>query len=397
MSEANSPLVTEAEQPSPPSAAENPPRARTQGLTGLPLVIALVSLILAIGLTVAAYFIWHQVQQLHTEQAGVEAGVGERIQPLRASLDGLNQALQDEHQTIEGRIRRLDEDQQSIGHRISVLAALFGRSEQGWTLAEVEYLLRIANQRLQLQRDVNTAEQALQAADGRLRELADPHYLSVREQIARDLAAVKAVPVVDLDGLSATLNSALAGLDQLPIAGAHYSPALRTEGDTTDSRPTAQNIDELGRLVWGSLSELFRLREHDQAVSPMLPPEREYFLRENLRLQLAAARLALLRNDQMQYRSALSTAREWLQTTFDAADPGVQELVGQLTELAAADISPALPDVSRSLALLRQQMQLSEQQQQVLPVVPQAETKSEKIEAGHTAAGGADSDVEAPR
>jgi uroporphyrin-3 C-methyltransferase len=389
MSEANAPVVVEAAQPSPPPpASEQPPRERPQSASGLPLAVALVSLILAIGLAVATYFIWHQVQQLVTEQAGVEAGVSERMRPLSASLDGLNRALQDQRQTFEARIRKVDEDQQRIGHRITVLASLLGRSEHGWTLAEVEYLLRIANQRLQLQRDVNTAEQALQAADGRLHDLADPHYLSVREQIARDLAAVKAVPAVDLDGLSLTLTAALTDLDQLPVAGSHYSPPARTEGGNTNSPPTAQNINELGSLVWKSLSELFRLREHNQPVTPMLPPEREYFLRENMRLQLVAARLALLRNDQVQYQSALSTASAWLRAYFDTTDPRVQQLAAQLADLAAVDISPALPDVSRSLALLRQQMQLSERQQ-VMPVVPdQAPQGAPRTEAG----GGAGSD-----
>lgn len=166
MSEAKSPPAVETEQPLQPTLIDEiPPGRQSTGPTGLPLVVALVSLILAFGLAVAAYFIWHQVQHLVTEQAGVEAGVGERIQPLRASLDSINQSLQDERRAVEARVHTLEEDQQSISHRISLLAALMGRSERGWTLAEVEYLLRIANQRLQLQRDVSTAEQALQAAD----------------------------------------------------------------------------------------------------------------------------------------------------------------------------------------------------------------------------------------
>jgi uroporphyrin-3 C-methyltransferase len=135
---------------------------------------------------------------------------------------------------------------------------------------------------------------------------------------------------------------------------------------------TAKNIDELGKVVWASLSELFRLREHDKPVGPMLPPEREYFLRENFRLQLAAARLALLRNDAAQYQAALHTATEWLVGYFDPADTSVQQLKSRLEAIAAVDIAPKLPDVSGALRLLRQQMRLSEQQE-VLPVVPAKE------------------------
>jgi uroporphyrin-3 C-methyltransferase len=370
MSEANSPVVVEPPQPaSPPPAREQRPGERGPFPAGLPLAIALVSLVLAVGLAVASYFIWHQVQQLIRERSSVGALVSERIQPLRTSLDGLDRALADERKAQEARVRKLDEDLQGVSHRITVVASLLGRSERGWTLAEIEYLLRIANQRLQLQRDVKTAERALNTADERLRELADPHYISVREQIARDLEAVKTVPAVDVDGLSLRLSAALASLDELPVAGAHYRPDLRNKGGDDGKRPTAQNIGELGSLVWTSLSELFRVREHAQPIAPVLPPEREYLLRENLRLQLAAARLALLRDDQVQYRSALDTASKLLDAYFDKTDSSVQQLAGQLAELAAVNISPALPDVSRSLALLRQQIKLSEQQQ-ARPVVP---------------------------
>jgi uroporphyrin-3 C-methyltransferase len=110
------------------------------------------------------------------------------------------------------------------------------------------------------------------------------------------------------------------------------------------------------------VSGLFRLREHAQAVQPMLPPDSEYFLRENLRLQLVAARLALLRGDRGQYRAALHTALAWLGDYFDASDAGVGRLKERLEQLAAVDIDPPLPDVSGSLRVLRQQIQLGERQ-----------------------------------
>jgi uroporphyrin-III C-methyltransferase len=370
MSEANSPVVVEdvVEEPSPPGAqADTPPRRAGPPVSPLPLVIALVALVVAIGLSVAGYFIWYQVQRLGSEQAGIETGVGDRIQPLRSSLESLDQTITRERDETGTRIDKLAEDQQSIEHRLSVLAALMGRSERGWTLAEVEYLLRIASQRLQLQRDTGTAAQALRAADDRLRDLADPHYQNVREQIARDLEAVAAVPAVDVDGLSATLGAALQQVDKLTVAGSHYTPAADAgpSGDTE----TAKTAAELAKVVWNSISELFRVREHDQPVGPMLAPEREYYLRENLRLQLAAARLALLRNDRAQYRSALHTAIEWLNQYFDRQTPAVKELLARLQASAEVDITPQLPDVSDSLHLLRQQMQLSEQKK-LLPVVP---------------------------
>lgn len=370
MNDTKSPAVIDETPPlSTPASETAAPGGGRTGASVVLLVTAVLALLVSIGLAVAAYFIWYQVQQLDTEQAGIEAGVSERIQPLRSTLDGVSQTLKQDRSALETRMGRLDEDQQAMGHRLSVLAALIGRSERGWTLAEVEYLLRIASQRLQLQRDSATALQALRAADERLRDLADPHYRSVREQIAQDLDAVRSVPAVDVDGLSARLAAAMKLVDELPVAGSDYQPAGAAGEEAASEAGAAGSAEELGRLVWRSLSDLFRLREHDQPVGPLLPPDLEYFLRENLRLQLAAARLALLRNDRSQYRSALQTSGEWLNRYFDRQAVAVHQLQEQLQEIEAIDITPPLPDVSASLRLLKQQMQLSEQQA-VLPVVP---------------------------
>jgi len=374
--------MSESKQVSVPANHSKPDKAKApsgaaqapaKSASNTPLVLALIALGFAIGLTATAYFTWTQLQQLIVQQAGVGAQVDGQIQPLRTSLEDIRQAHQYEREKIGRELARLLEEQQSTSHRVSVLAALLGRSEQGWSLAEVEYLLRIASQRLQLQRDLKTAEQALTSADGRLRELADPHYLSVREQIARDLEALADVPAVDVDGIALTLTAWLERIDELSVEGTRYRPAATGETDaSTDKSSAAANWRELPAVVWASLSELFRLRDHDEPLGPMLPPEREYFLRENLRLQLSAARLAVLRDDAVQYRSALQVSRDWLKAYFAVEDLKVNELSKKLEELAAIDISPELPDISHSLQLLRQQMKLSEQQA-VLPVVPAAQ------------------------
>jgi uroporphyrin-3 C-methyltransferase len=344
------------------------------------MVLALLAMGLSIGLTVAAYFTWNEVRQLTGTQSRVEAQVEDRIQPLRsslsdvsqtiqASLSTVNQALQSERQQIDQQLKKLGEDQRNVGHRVSVLAALMGRSEQGWSLAEVEYLLRIANQRLQLQRDVNTAEQALKAADQRLHNLADPHFLSVREQISRDLEDLQAVPAADIEGISLSLSTALAAIDQLSVAGSRYQPAVETETEASETRATIRDWRELPRLLWSTLSGLFRIREHDKPVAPTLAAQHEYFLRENLRLQLSAARLALLRDDGVQYQAILTTAQDWLNVYFAGDDAKVNDLVSQLEQLKAVNTVPQLPDISGSLRVLRQQMKLSEQPA-VLPHVP---------------------------
>lgn len=341
------------------------------------LVLALIALGFSIGLAVTAYFSWSQLQQVISQQAAFGARIGDTVQPLQDSVQEVSRQAQLERQQIGGKMEKLSEEQQSLGHRVSKLAALVGRSEQGWSLSEVEYLLRIANHRLLLQRDVNTAKLALRSADARLRELADPQYLGVREQIASELESLDAVAGVDRDGIYAGLHAWLGRVDGLTVAGSKYQPP-----DPSATAPargdTARDWKQLAALVWTSISDLFRLREHEQPIKAMLPPEREYFLRENLRLQLVSAQLALLRDDPTQYRGALDTATAWLGAHFAADSANTVALLAQLEEFAAIDIRPDLPGISASLGLLRKQMKRSEQQAALPagPETPEADSPS---------------------
>ncbi len=337
--------------------------------SSLSLVFALLALGISIGLTVGGYFIWTQLQQLNGEQSGLVPQLEQKLQPLQNRLQTLDNDWQSGRRDIEQQLGELAGGQSALAARLNRLASQVNRSETGWTLAEVEYLLRIASESLQLRRDRRTAVAALNSADARLLELADPQLLPVRKQLAQDLNRLREVPEVDFDGISLRLADDLQRVDSLPVAGSRYEPP-KPEITSFDTTHTAGDWRELPQVIWTALKELFLIREHDRPVTPMLPPERVWFLKENLRLQLAAARLALLREDRQAYRQALETAVAWLKDWFDSEDPAVAAMVEGLTELAAVDIRPELPDVSKSLQLLRE----LQKQQQAL-VVPAATEK----------------------
>ncbi|MDT8386932.1 MAG: uroporphyrinogen-III C-methyltransferase [Thiogranum sp.] len=329
------------------------------------MVIALLALGLSIGLTVAAFFVWNHLQQVTERQSDTAMQIDQHLQPVRSSLRQLEERVEtagkmagQRFQASEQRREKLAANQQDIEERLSVLAALVGRSDEGWTLAEVEYLLGVASKQLQLRGDVKTARVALQSADALLRERSDPHYRTVREQIEEDLEVLARLPVVDVDGISIRLDAWTDRIDKLPVAGTVYQPPEQTDYSGVDMPDTAADWKQVPGLVWNLVKELFRFREHDKAVKPMLAPEREYFLRENLKLQLSAAKLALLRDNGAQYHAALRISREWLKEYFSMEEPSVREAHGRLGELLEIEVSPELPDISNSLRVLRQQMKL---------------------------------------
>lgn len=362
MSEEHKPLVpaetTSAEAPT-PGAAQPARRAYAQPLAILALVIALATLI-------GGYFVWHEVQRQADWQQQVLGQVDARgtaldtrLQTFKDRLDSDLAAAERSRRELEAAQRNLAGAQSGLEDALGTLRARVSRSHSDWTLAEVQYLLQVASLRVQLERDVATAVAALSSADQRLQALADPGFTGVREAIARELAALQAVTLPDLAGIALTLDTLAGEVGKLPLkdaqvrAAADKSAAVATQAQGDWWQRTQQVLGN----IWDALRSLVVVRRNDAPIGPLLAPEQRFFLHENLRLQLATARLAALRGETDIYRSSLKTAAVWVDTHFDTQAAQVAAARAELERLAALDIRPALPDVSVSLRLLRAQMQ----------------------------------------
>jgi uroporphyrin-3 C-methyltransferase len=217
-------------------------------------------------------------------------------------------------------------------------------------LTEIEQVLLIASQQLQLAGNVPSALAALQLADAKLQRLDRPQSLALRRALGRDIDALKATPYVDVAGLSLKLDQAIAAVDSLTLARDERIPPPPPEpavaGDDAAWR-------RLLRDAWADLRQLVRIEVADRPAAPLVPPAQTYFLRENLRLRLLAARIALLNRDDASFRADLAAVDAWLKQYFDLRTKPVQALQATLKQVAAAPSSGALPDLSRSLEALR--------------------------------------------
>jgi len=180
----------------------------------------------------------------------------------------------------------------------------------------------------------------------------------VREQIAREVAALEAVAQPDLAGITLMLDSLAAQVAQWPLKDRHAPPSLAVTGN--ENAPAASSdwrsrVESFVANVWEALRSLVVVRRNDAPVAPMLAPEQEFFLHENLRLQLNIARLAALQGETASYRASLKTAVAWVQTHFADDAPTVLAAQAELQRLAGLDVHPEMPDISTSLRLLRQQ------------------------------------------
>jgi uncharacterized protein HemX len=249
---------------------------------------------------------------------------------------------------LEGKVA----DAQSRQVALEALYQDLSRSRDEWQLAEIEQVLAIAAQQLQLSGNVRAALLALQLAESHLARGDRPQFLAVRRALARDIERLKALPAVDLPALTRQLDALAVGVDALPLAFEG-----RVERAPVKPAPPAAQPDWLGEFsagLWAELKQLVVVRRVDAPEPPLLAPTQAYFLRENLRLRLLNARLALLARNQPAYQEDLRLAQDWLKRYFDPRAKPTQAAAAQLRQLQAATVAhEPPPSIADSLEAVR--------------------------------------------
>jgi uroporphyrin-3 C-methyltransferase len=245
---------------------------------------------------------------------------------------------------------RLSESQ-SQQLALEALYQELSRNRDEWQLAEIEQVLAIASQQLQLAGNVRAALLALQLAESRLARADRPQFVPIRRALARDIERLKALPALDISGMSMRIDTLVARVDSLPMAFDERveQPATKRTGNQNESGFWKR----LGSELWTELRSLIVVRQVGTPEPPLLPPSQAYFLRENLRLRLLNARLALLIRDEAGYREDLRAAQAWIRRYFDTSSKSTAEALAQLKSLASASISFEMPVISESLEAVR--------------------------------------------
>jgi len=222
-------------------------------------------------------------------------------------------------------------------------------SRETLALTEVEQVLSLAGQQLTLAGNVQAALAALQLADAKLARLDRPQFTPLRRALARDMERLKAVPYVDVAGISVKLDQARAAIDDLPLARDERLPPAAPPA----AKPDDPRWVTFLRDAWADLRGVVRIEVSERPPAPLLAPQQTYFLRENLRLRLLAARLALLSRDERGFRTDVNAARQWLERYFDTRAQPVKAVVTSLNGVAAMPMAADIPDLTASLEAVR--------------------------------------------
>lgn len=284
-----------------------------------------------------------QILKKQTIAADVQA---ENLAKQQQAFAEQEEKLVHERLQMEGREAELRAIVADIHERI-------GRSGTEWMVAETEYLIRLAINKLQLGHDVITAQAALELADQRLADTVDPAWTGTREQLARDIAKLAAFDLPDVTGINSRLSALIDQVPSLKVAAAN-SGVTRPDSETGEPLlDKSKSWDTLGKDLWDGIKSSVRIRKRNEPVQAMLAPEHQYFIYENMKLLLETARLGLLRGDQSVFADSLLKVGSWVDDLFEPQDSVTMSMKGALAQLGSKNINPPMPDISLSLKVFK--------------------------------------------
>lgn len=339
-----------------PKAEKEKKPATWPGKLALPISI--------IALGAAGYLYWLSLQQSDSvaqNNAAIEAQVSSSLSDARGSVDqalaGMNQTLGQLKSQSQADKNNIDELQARLTKSIQQVTANQKTNRKDWLLAEVEYLLRLANQRVLMEQTSAGALKLLKSADKILKETDDVSIYDVRKALAADIAALEAVPVLDTEGVFlqlGALNNQVQNLRLIPISKQHKLPDLLEEvtPEVVEESWTA-GLEESWSKATDKLNKLVVIQHRDEPIEPLLSPQQTYYLQQNLHLMLEQAQLALLQRKQSSYDASLNKAHDWVSTYFEQSDGTTQSLLRGISELKSVKVTAEMPDISSSLRSLK--------------------------------------------
>ncbi len=309
----------------------------------------LVSLAIAGVSLGAAYYLYQRVNEQQSQTLALKNQFNQAlVRPKQQILELEKSQLKTS--ALKQEVKQLTKEQALLNDRVKVLAQ---RNPNHWMAAEADYLVQMAGRKLWLEKDPQTAASLLQAADERIAAMKDPALIQLRKDLAKDIAAVKAIKGTDIAGTVFTLDEIIASLNTLPVNRNDTLPEPIVEDDKL-----SDSIDDWRSNLaksWKSVMEEFIVIRHRTTdLAPLLEPDQQWYLLENIRNKLLQSQLALYRFDEVNYRQSILVARNWIQQYFDLNSELTQDTLKALDALATLKVTKVTLSKFSSTAKLKQ-------------------------------------------
>lgn len=325
---------------------------------GAALVLSAVAIAIALAAGIGLYGWGKQQATAQTETSDALATQLTALQKAqesqKAELEGIikkqTAQLDDANRQQAALAKQLDEVQQKV-------ATISGSDAKTWLLAQADFLVKLAGRKLWSDQDVTTAAALLKSADASLADMNDPSLITARRAITDDIASLSSVAQIDYDGIILKLNQLSNQIDNLRLAD-----------NDTDGSPMDSDSSELSSSLsewrvnlqksWQNFMDSFiTIRRRDDTAVPLLAPNQDVYLRENIRSRLLVAAQAVPRHQEETYRQALDNVSTWVRAYYDTDDAATKALLEEVDKLSQQNITMDLPETLGSQAILEKLMQ----------------------------------------
>ena len=327
----------------------------------LPWFKIILLLLLIAALAASAWFGWMQWQQRTILEDQIQRGLA----TLDAKVERQQQAMSNAGQGQSREIEQLQKQLYSlrlVTNRQAEQILILGSATRGdWLLAEAAYLVRLANQRLQVERSVDNPLAILETVDNIFVQINDPELLAVRNALAVDIAALRMTEKVDREGIYLELQTISSALETLAILESHADPealqAAQAAQAVGSAKQAPSSLAETLERFTEKFGNLIVLQKREQPIEPLLSGAEQTMVRQNLYLLLEQAQSALLREEQSIYSSNLSKAEMLLRRYFHLNSES-EATIARLQSLTDQAVSQTVPDISGSQSAIQTALNL---------------------------------------
>lgn len=335
-----------------------PATAEKKSKNGTALILSAVAIAIALAAGVGLYG-WGKQQA--TTQTATSDALANQLTALqkaqenqKAELEGVikQQAAQLEqasHQQAE-LAKQLDEVQQKV-------ATISGSDAKTWLLAQADFLVKLAGRKLWSDQDVTTAAALLKSADASLADMNDPSLITARRAITDDIASLSSVAQVDYDGIILKINQLSNQIDNLRLAD-NDSDGSPMDADSPELSSSISEWRVNLQKSWQNFMDSFiTIRRRDDTAVPLLAPNQDVYLRENIRSRLLVAAQAVPRHQEETWRQALDNVSTWVRAYYDTDDATTKAFLEEVDKLSQQSITMDVPETLQSQAILEKLMQ----------------------------------------
>ena len=322
--------------------------------------LALSAIAIAIALAAGVGLYGWVKQQTSTQSANSDA--------LVSQITALQKAQETQKTQFEGIIkqqsdalaaaeRQQAEQNKQLDELSQKVATISGTDAKTWLLAQADFLVKLAGRKLWSDSDVTTAAALLKSADASLADMNDPSLIAARRAITDDVASLSGVAQVDYDGIILKVNQLSNQIDNLRLADNNDDDAPMDNDSSELSSSLSEWRVNLQKSWHNFMDSFITVRRRDETAVPLLAPNQDIYLRENIRSRLLVAAQAVPRHQEETYKQALDNVSSWVRAYYDTDDASTKAFLEEVDKLSQQNITMELPDSLQSQPILEKLMQ----------------------------------------